>query len=130
MTQAEQSEIILNSTPEIVNLKWTEIENDPNRIEPDSNIFRQNYFSLRQKLTEPKIGRPEINYNQKWPDSKLNPIRILLTRTWLDPNITWPKYNLAQTEQNDPFASQHSNPNRMAKIASAYSYLVLATIEK
>jgi len=63
MTQTKQIEILPELTPEIINPKFIQTENDLYRTELDSNIFYLNHFSLQEKLIKPKINWPEINPN-------------------------------------------------------------------
>jgi len=88
VTRTKRTKILLELTPEIINLKFTRTENDPYQTELDPNIFCLNYFSFQEKPIGPKISWPEVDLNWKWSNLKPNPNRITLTRKWPDSMLT------------------------------------------
>ena len=59
-TRTEQTKILPELTSELIDLKFTRIENDPYRTELDLNIFCLNHFVFKKSLLDQKSAYPKL----------------------------------------------------------------------
>jgi len=97
ITWTERIEILPKLTPEIIDLKFTQIENDPYRTKLNANSFYLNQFSFQENLFWLKISWSELKTAQPKTEPESNHIYLKITQPEANPIWThteWPVFQV------------------------------------
>ena len=86
--------------PQIIDLKFTQTENDLYRTELEPNIFllKSFFFSRKAYWTKNQLTRSWPELKPTWPETETEPESNHFGPKWPDPKLT-----RSELESNDPF---------------------------